>query len=118
VSRASKLREAAVARAVEGAGHASPAQRRAAFANQGVAEPQRALIDKVTRHAYKVTDDDVRAAVATSSEDQVFELAVCAAFGQATRQLESALAALDDRGTPVGSAAEGRRGSIDEATKP
>jgi hypothetical protein len=29
------------------------------------------------------------------SEDQIFEIALCAAIGQATRQYESALAALD-----------------------
>jgi hypothetical protein len=29
------------------------------------------------------------------SEDQIFEIAVCAAIGQATRQYDTALAALD-----------------------
>ena len=88
-------RKALVARIVEGDGRASGAQRRAAFDNAGLAEPLRALIDKVARHAYKVTDQDIAAARAAGlSEDQIFEIVVCAAIGQASRQLDSALAAL------------------------
>jgi alkylhydroperoxidase family enzyme len=53
------------------------------------------LIDKVARHAYKVTDEDIAAARASGfSEDQIFEIVVCAAIGQATRQYDAALAAL------------------------
>ena len=44
-------RRALVARVLEGDGRASRDQRRAAFANHGVAEPARALIDKVARQA-------------------------------------------------------------------
>jgi hypothetical protein len=90
-----KAREAVVAAALDGPGRASSEQRRAAFANDGVADGARALIDKIARNAYKVTDEDVAAAKAAGlSEDELFELAVCAALGQATRQLEAALAAL------------------------
>jgi hypothetical protein len=43
-------------------------------------------------HAYKVTDEDVTAARAAGlSADQIFELAVCAAIGQATRQYDTAV---------------------------
>lgn len=87
--------KAVVERILEGPGQSSPEQRRAAFANEGVDEPARALIDKVAKHAYKVTDEDVAAVKQSMSEDQIFELAVCAAVGQASRQLESALAALE-----------------------
>jgi hypothetical protein len=53
------------------------------------------LVEKVARHAYKVTDDDISAVrMAGFSEDQIFELVICAAIGQATRQYETALAAL------------------------
>jgi alkylhydroperoxidase/carboxymuconolactone decarboxylase family protein YurZ len=49
----------------------------------------------VARHAYKITDDDIAGARASGlSEDQLFEVIVCAAIGQATRQYETALAAL------------------------
>lgn len=82
-------------RVLEGAGQAPSGQRRAAFDNHGVAEPGRALFDKVTQHAYKVTDADVEAAKRGLSEDEIFELTICAALGQATRQLDAALLALD-----------------------
>jgi hypothetical protein len=44
-----------------------------------------------------VTDEDVEAVKAAGlSEDDIFELAVCAALGQSARQLAAALAALDE----------------------
>lgn len=92
-----RYRQAVVARVLEGPGHAPAAQRRAAFENQGVPEAARKLVDKVARYAHKVVDEDVAAAKAAGlTEDQIFELTVCAALGQATRQLEAALAALDE----------------------
>jgi alkylhydroperoxidase family enzyme len=85
-----------VARILEGDGRASQAQRRAAFNNAGLAEPLSTLIQKVAKHAYRVTDDDIAAARASGvSEDQIFELVVCAAIGQATRQYDAAVAALE-----------------------
>jgi alkylhydroperoxidase family enzyme len=89
-------RKALVARILEGDGRASQAQRRAAFNNAGLAEPLSTLIQKVAKHAYRVTDDDIAAARASGvSEDQIFELVVCAAIGQATRQYDAAVAALE-----------------------
>ena len=91
-----QAREALVRRILEGSGKASPSERRAAFNNSGLAEPLGVLVDKVARHAYRITDEDISAAkVAGLSEDQVFEIAVCAAIGQATRQYETAFAALE-----------------------
>jgi hypothetical protein len=89
-------REALVVRILEGDGKASHAQRRAAFNNTGLAEPLNTLIDKVVKHAHKVTDADFVVARASGfSEDQIFEIVVCAAIGQATRQYDTALAALE-----------------------
>ena len=86
-----------VKRILEGDGKASPSERRAAFNNTGLAEPLGTLVDKVAKQAYRVTDEDVTAAkVSGLSEDQVFEILVCAAVGQATRQYETAFAALKD----------------------
>jgi hypothetical protein len=88
-------RQAIVERVLAGAGSAPAQQRRAAFDNAGVSEPARALIDKVARHAYKVTSEDIATARAGGlSEDEIFELTVCAALGVATRQHEAAQAAL------------------------
>src|SRR5262245_52832406 len=97
MSDLTQARKALVARILEGRGRAPHAQRRAAFENAGLAEPLRTLIDKVVKHAYKVTDEDIAAVKASSlSEDQIFELAVCAAIGQATRQYDAAIAALGE----------------------
>src|SRR5215471_303563 len=92
-----QAQKALVKRILEGDGKASPSERRAAFNNTGLAEPLGTLVDKVAEHAYRVTDEDVTAAkVAGLSEDQVFEIILCAAIGQATRQYETAFAALKD----------------------
>ncbi len=94
-----QARAALVARILEGSGYASHAQRSAAFHNEGTGGPVSTLIDKVAKCSYKVTDEDIAAAKAAGlSEDQIFELAVCAAVGQATRQYDSALAALTAAG--------------------
>jgi alkylhydroperoxidase/carboxymuconolactone decarboxylase family protein YurZ len=91
-----EARKALVVRILEGNGAALPVQRRAAFDNAGLAGPLRSLIDKVARYAYKVTDADIAAARASGvSEDEIFELVVCAAIGQATRQYDTARAALE-----------------------
>ena len=87
---------ALVTSVLEGDGRATADQRRAAFDNVGLAEPLRTLVERVALHPTHVTDADVAAVTASGvSEDQVFELVVCAAVGQATRQYEAALAALD-----------------------
>ena len=87
-----RLRKAAVERALHGSGKANGDTRRAAYENASGS----ALLDKVAKTAWKVTDEDVAAAKASGlSEDEIFELVVCASYGQATRQLEAALAALD-----------------------
>src|SRR5262245_36295813 len=89
-------RRAVVGRILKGDGKASHDQRRAAFDNAALAEPLRTLIGKVAKYAATVTDDDIAAARASGfSEDQIFEFVVCAAIGQATRQYEAGLAALD-----------------------
>lgn len=87
---------ALVRRLVEGNGRATHAQRRAAFDNSGVTGPLRTFSEKVAKHADKVTDQDIAAARSSGfTEDQVFELAICAGVGQATRQYDTARAALE-----------------------
>ena len=89
-----QAQKALVRRILEGDGTESPSDRRAAFNNSGVAEALGTLVDKVAKHAYRVTDEDIDAAkVSGLGEDEVFEIVVCAAIGQATRQYEMALAA-------------------------
>jgi hypothetical protein len=85
-------RDALVKRILEGEGKASREARRAAFDNTSTLP----LIDKVAKTAWKVTDEDVAAAKSSMSEDEIFELVVCAAVGESTRQLDNALAALEE----------------------
>lgn len=93
---ATRSRKEVVERALHGSAATTGDARRAAFDNRGVPEPARALVDKVTKTAWKVTDDDVAATKrAGLGDDEIYELVVCAALGQSTRQLEAALAALD-----------------------
>ena len=94
---ATRFREIAVDRALKGPGRSRPEARLAAFENQGTGAAVSALVDKIARRAWTVTDADVAAAKSAGvSEDEIFELTVCAACGQATRQLNAALAALDE----------------------
>jgi hypothetical protein len=102
MSNIREAREALVRRILDGAGTASRAVRRAAFENSGLAGSAYVLADKTARVAHRITDEDIAAVKASGlSEDQVFEVVVCAAVGQAVRQHDAALAALD--------AATGRR---------
>lgn len=82
-------RTALVARILGGEGHAPAIQRRAAFNNAGLPEPVATLIDKVAKSSHNITDEDIAGTKASGlSEDQIFELVVCAAVGQAARQYD------------------------------
>jgi alkylhydroperoxidase family enzyme len=90
-----QLHRELVDRVLGDTGKASADLRRAAFENAGLTEPIRALVEKVAKRAYRVTDEDVAAVRAAGlSEDEIFEIVVCAAVGQASRQYSSGLAAL------------------------
>ena len=86
---------ALVDRVLNGDGRASAEQRARAFGNDGLAPPLDALIDKVANRPAQVSDADFAAAKASGfSEDQLFELVICAAVGQSTLLYEAGLAAL------------------------
>lgn len=96
MSDVDQARRSLVARVLTHRGVASIAERRAAFDNTGLDAQLSTLVEKVARHASRVSDDDIaRARAAGYSEDKLFEIVVCAAIGAASRQYESALAALD-----------------------
>jgi len=91
-----EARKALISRVLEGKAKAPPSERTAAFNNAGLAEPLSTLVDKVAKQAYRVTDDDIAAARDSGlSENQIFEIVICAAIGAATRQNNIALAALE-----------------------
>jgi hypothetical protein len=92
----SRQRKALIERVLDGAGTASHSERQAAFENVGLAEPVKTLIRKVATQATAVTDRDIAGARASGlTEDQIFEIVICAAVGQSTRQYDSARAALE-----------------------
>jgi hypothetical protein len=94
MTEVNRLYRELVARVRDGEAYAPRALRRAAFDNAGLDEPTRTLVNKVVHRSYAVTDEDVAAVRAGLSEDQIFELVVCAAVGAAGRQYDAALAAL------------------------
>ena len=78
-------------------GKASPEQRARAFGNDELSQPLAGLIGKVATRPTQVTDADFAAARAAGfSEDQLFELVICAAVGQSARLYDAGLAALAD----------------------
>jgi len=82
-------------RILNGEGRASPEQRARAFGNAGLSPPLDGLLGKVATRPTQVTDADFAAARAAGfSEDELFELVICAAVGQSARLYDAGLAAL------------------------
>ena len=55
-------------------------------------------LEKVVRHAYKVTDEDIQSLLqAGYSEEAIFEITVSAALGAGMGRIERGLAALQER---------------------
>ncbi|MFG2792013.1 hypothetical protein [Streptomyces sp. NPDC048419] len=88
--------QALVKRVLGGEGKASAEQRAVAFRNGGgLAPPLDALIGKVVDAPAQVGAADLAAAKASGcTEDELFELVVCAAVGQSARLYDAGLAAL------------------------
>ena len=86
-----------VNRILQGPGQAPADQRAHAFDNVELPEPLHPLIDKVATRSAQVTDADFAGALAAGfTDDQLFELVICAAVGESTRQYEAGLAALHE----------------------
>ena len=82
-------------RILNGEGRASPEQRALAFSNADLSQPLDGLLGKVATRPAQVTDADFAAARAAGfSEDELFELVICAAVGQSARLYDAGLAAL------------------------
>ncbi len=64
-----------------------------------IPEILKGYVNKVALHAYKVTDDDIRALEeAGYSEDSIFEITLSATLGAGLARLERGLAALKGEG--------------------
>ena len=90
------LRDQVYERVLLGQGDADPALRQAAAAGVGVPADLQPLIDKIHRHAYKVTDEDIARVQAKYGDDKMFEIVVSTALGAARKRLSLGLEALDN----------------------
>ena len=82
-------------RILTGPGMALPELRAKAFGDRELPEALAVLVHKVARRSVEVTDADFGAALAAGfTEDQLFELVICAAVGESSRQYQAGLAAL------------------------
>ena len=82
-------------RILTGPGMAPPDLRAKAFEGSDLPEPLAPLLAKVAKRSFQVTDGDVAAALAAGfTEDQLFELMLCAAVGESNRMYQAGLAAL------------------------
>jgi hypothetical protein len=89
------LREQVVQRVLDGPGASASAIRHAAFDGTGAPADLQPVIEKVHRHAYKVTDADISRLTSAHSDDELFELVVSASLGAAHSRLTAALSALE-----------------------
>ena len=80
---------------MRGAGESDPATRRAAAEGRGAPPELQALVDKIHRHAYKVTNEDIARLRDTYTDDQLFEIIVSAALGASRKRLLAGLEALE-----------------------
>ncbi len=95
-------RERLEERVLEGPGHTDAALRRAAASGRDLPSPLRAYVDKVRRHAYRLTDEDVAGLLqAGYTDDQLFEITASAALGAARERLLAALSALEEADAPA-----------------
>ena len=90
------LRDQVLETVLQSAGESDPAIRRAAAEGKGVPADLQTLVDKIHRHAYKVTDEDIARAQAKYGDDQMFEIVVSAALGASRQRLMAGLKALEE----------------------
>jgi hypothetical protein len=95
--RFAELRRAHEETVLGGPGKTASALRRAlADGGADVPDDLRALVDKIERAPWSVTDDDVAALKKARSEDEVFEMIVATAMGAAMRRFRAATKALEE----------------------
>jgi alkylhydroperoxidase family enzyme len=95
VGRFDSLAEATKNAVLRGPGRTSPELRTAVA--RGEPPPElAALVDKIRRWAYRVTDEDLEALRSKYDEDQLFELVIAASVGAADERLRAGLKALEE----------------------
>lgn len=81
---------------LRGPGRTGPGLRQRAAERRDVPEDLRGLLDKIERHAHKVTDEDLAALKSRYPDDELFEIVVAAALGSAGVRLRAGLRALEE----------------------
>ena len=89
------LRQKVLRAVLDGPGETDPSLRYAAAEGAGVPEDLAALVEKIHRHAYRVTDEDIEALQARYGDDRLFEVVVSAAVGASRNRLLAGLKALE-----------------------
>ena len=90
------LRDQVLKSVLAGPGESEPAIRNAVADGKNVPADLQVLVDKVHRHAYKVTDEDIKRLQAKYGDDQMFEIVVSAALGASRNRLLAGMKALDE----------------------
>lgn len=94
--RHGKNMERLTRRVLASPGELDPEIRTAIAAGKDVPPALAAYIEKVDKHAYKITDEDIQALLeAGYTEDQIFEATVAAALGAGMKRLRAGLVALE-----------------------
>ncbi|HEX2778039.1 MAG TPA: hypothetical protein VHM30_00970 [Gemmatimonadaceae bacterium] len=91
-----ELRDRVFRSVFNGPGFSEASVRRAAAEGSGVPQDLQGLVEKIHRHAYKVTDEDVARLQAQHGDDPMFEIVVSAALGAARKRLMAGLRALEE----------------------
>ncbi len=90
------LRDKVLRTVLDGPGETDPAIRYAAAEEVGMADDLRVLVEKIHRHPYRVTDEEIAALQAKYGDDRLFEIIVSAAVGASRRRLMAGLRALEE----------------------
>jgi hypothetical protein len=89
------LRDRVLDIVLKGEGDSDPEIRQAAAEGTNLPADLKELVDKIHRHAYRVSDEDVAKLQAKYGDDRMFEIVVSAALGASRYRLMAALEALD-----------------------
>ena len=81
------LRDKVLRAVLDGRGETDPSLRYAAAEGAGVPEDLTSLVEKIHRHAYRVTDEEIDALQAKYGDDRMFEIIVSAALGASRNRL-------------------------------
>jgi hypothetical protein len=90
------LRDRVLRSVLDGPGETDPALRYAAAEGVGLADDLQPLVEKIHRHAYRVTDEEIAALQAKYGDDRLFEIIVSAAVGASRQRLMAGLRALEE----------------------